>query len=178
MFLDEVFTQYPSLITELKLNSTFLTAPECLVIAGNESLKELKTLDLSCNPLTALGLVNLVHPRRSLFKNLQQLTLFNCEIDATQAYLITNEIQECRVNFNLRHLNLSHNKLSFLLNYVIELGLINNDLTKLLLYKCELDDEQVLKLADCKRVEGLQSIDVGDNLLDVNFTLIARVLKE
>jgi hypothetical protein len=82
------------------------------------------------------------------------------------------------VNFNLRHLNLSHNKLSFLLNYVIELGLINNDLTKLLLYKCELDDEQVLKLADCKRVEGLQSLDVGDNLLDVNFTLIARVLKE
>ena len=61
---------------------------------------------------------------------------------------------------------------------MIELGLVNNDLTSLLLYNCELDDEQVLKLADCKQVEGLQSIDLGENLLDVNFTIIARVLKE
>ena len=133
---------------------------------------------MSCNPLTALGLINLVHPRRSCFKNLHHLNLFNCEIDHNQSGLISNDIQDCTVLFNLKYLNLSHNKLSFLLNYAIELGLINNDMQKLLLYNCQLDDEQVLKLADSKKVEGLQMIDLGENLLDTNFTLIVRVLKE
>jgi len=81
VFLDSIITHFPKQISDLCLNSTFLTAPECLVLAGNESLTRLKSLDLSCNPLTALGLINLVHPRRSCFQNLLHLTLFNCEID-------------------------------------------------------------------------------------------------
>jgi hypothetical protein len=90
----------------------------------------IERLDLSCNPVTAVGLVNLVHPKKSR--------------------LISNDLNECKVSFRLAYLNLSHNKLAFLLNYAIELGLVNSGLQDLLLYNCSLDDEQCLKLADSK----------------------------
>lgn len=70
-------------ILDLCLNSTFLTATECLVLADNTRVKSLRTLDLSCNPITAVGLLNLVHPRRSNFEQLTNLILYNCEIDFT-----------------------------------------------------------------------------------------------
>ena len=35
VFLDQILTHFPSKISELCLNSTFMTAPECLVLAGN-----------------------------------------------------------------------------------------------------------------------------------------------
>lgn len=66
-FLDQILTSCPRQISELQLNSTFLTASECLVLAANPNLATLRSLDLSCNPITALGLINLVHPRRSSF---------------------------------------------------------------------------------------------------------------
>lgn len=110
----------------------------------------IERLDLSCNPVTAVGLVNLVHPKKSRFTNLRYLSLFNCEIDSSQSYLISNDLNECKVSFRLAYLNLSHNKLAFLLNYAIELGLVNSGLQDLLLYNCSLDDEQCLKLADSK----------------------------
>ena len=155
-FLDQVLTSCPLNIAELRLNSTFLTASECLVLSANPKLATLRTLDLSCNPITVLGFINLVHPRRSSFRSLTSLALFNCEIDFAQSYLISNDnLDDCKVNFSLRSLNLSHNNLSFLLNYVIELHLINNDLQKLMLVNCAVDDEQVLKLVDCRRTDSL-----------------------
>lgn len=179
IFLDQILTCCPNQISELQLNSTFLTASECLVLAANPKLASLRSLDLSCNPITALGLINLVHPRRSSFQSLTSLSLFNCEIDFSQSYLISNDnLDDCKVNFNLRQLNLSHNNLSYLLNYVIELHLINNDLQKLLLVNCAVDDEQVLKLVDSKRTESLQTLDLSDNLLDSNFPVFIRVLRD
>ena len=104
--------------------------------------------------------------------------LYNCEIDSAQSYLVSNDLDDTKVNFQLTKLNLSHNKLSFLLNYAVELGLVNNCLQELHLYNCALDDEQILKLADCKQTEALQVLDAGENLFDANFSLIMRVLRE
>ena len=168
----------PVHLSELRLNSTFLTAPECIVLAGNPNLAQLTTLDLSCNPLSIVGLINLIHPRRSNFRCLQSLVLYNCEIDSAQSYLVSNDLDDTKVNFQLTKLNLSHNKLSFLLNYAVELGLVNNCLQELHLFNCALDDEQILKLADCKQTEALQVLDAGENLFDANFSLIMRVLRE
>lgn len=178
-FIDQVITCCPTQIIELQLNSTFLTASECLVLAANPKLESLRVLDLSCNPITALGLINLVHPRRSSFQALQTLTLFNCEIDFTQSYLISNDnLDDSKVNFSLRTLNLSYNNLSFLLNYVIELNLVNDELQKLWLVSCAVDDEQILKLVDSKKTDSLQTLDLSENLLDANFPVISKVIRD
>lgn len=69
-------------ILELSLTSTFLTASECLVLAENPQFKFLRSLNLSCNPITAKGLLYLIHPTHSKFsERLKKLELFNCEID-------------------------------------------------------------------------------------------------
>tara|TARA_B110000285_G_scaffold149368_1_gene166756 strand:+ start:72 stop:329 length:258 start_codon:yes stop_codon:yes gene_type:complete len=69
-------------ILELQLNSTFLTASECLVLAENPQFEHLRSLDLSCNPITVKGLMYLISPTHSRFtEKLQKLCLFNCEID-------------------------------------------------------------------------------------------------
>jgi hypothetical protein len=111
---------------ELRLTSAFLTASECLIIAGNDKTSELRLIDLSCNPITATGLFNLCHPHRSSFEKLTELILFNCEIDSSQAYLISNDnLESGKCRFALRKLNLSHNNIDFFINYVIELGLMS-----------------------------------------------------
>lgn len=73
---------------------------------------------------------------------------------------------------------MSHNNLSYLLNYANELNLINPDLERLVLVNCALDDEQVLKLAESKKLTNLATLDLTDNLLDSNFPVIIRSLKE
>ena len=99
-YIDKMIADCKRPILELKLNSTFLTATECLIVASNQRVSDLRSLDLSCNPITATGLLNLVHPRRSCFEKLSSLTLFNCEIDYTQAYLISNDnLDECKCAF-------------------------------------------------------------------------------
>ena len=126
----KTFHQNSQPILELVLNSTFLTASECLVMAENPQFENLRKLDLSCNPITAKGLLYLVHPTYSkLSEKLQFLSLFNCEIDHSQTFLISNEhLQNSQCNFNLKHLNLSHNNLGSFLNYICEFNLINPDL--------------------------------------------------
>ena len=123
--------------------------------------------------------MNLVHPRRSCFEKLSSLTLFNCEIDYTQAYLISNDnLEECKCAFQLRELNMSHNKLSFFLNYITELDLINVYLEKLQLVDCKLDDEQILSLAESKKLSQITTLDLSENLIERNFQVIIKVLKE
>lgn len=136
-------------ILELSLVSTFLTASECLVLAENPQFEHLRSLDLSCNPITAKGLLYLVHPNHSRFsEKLQSLTLFNCEIDHAQTYLISNDqLQNGKCQFNLKHLNLSHNNLGTFLNYIVEFDLINADLKSLILINCQLTDENMISLA-------------------------------
>lgn len=52
-------------IIELTLNSTFITASECLVLASNPRAKDLIVLDLSCNPISVQGLLYLISPVNS-----------------------------------------------------------------------------------------------------------------
>ena len=64
---------------------------------------------------------------------------------------------------------MSHNKLSFFLNYITELGLINIYLEKLQLVDCNLDDEQILSLAESKKLSQIATLDLSENLIERNF---------
>ena len=139
MFLDSMIQYIPNQVVELTLQSTFLTASECLVLSANPKLTNLRSLNLSCNPITILGLINLIHPKWSQFRTLRCLELFNCELDYTQAHLIDEQFfneQNNMCNFCLSKLNLSFNPLSYMLNYIAEFGLIQADLSSLQLVSC------------------------------------------
>ena len=178
-YIDKLIQECAKPILELKLNSTFLTASECLVLAANQRVSDLRVLDLSCNPITATGLLNLVHPRRSSLEKLCSLTLYNCEIDYSQTYLISNDsLDDCKCRFQLRELNLSYNRLSYFINYVLEMELINPLLERLSLVGCHLDDEQVLQLAESNKLVQLTAIDLSANQIERNFSLLIRHLKE
>lgn len=82
------------------------------------------------------------------------------------------------MRFTLKELNLSHNQLGYLLNYATEIGLINSSLEVLLLYNCAIDDEQLLKLADSKKIESLVRVDLGNNLLDANMLMSLKLFRE
>jgi hypothetical protein len=141
-YIDKMLRAYRVPILELVLNSTFITANECLVLAANPRVKDLQTLDLSCNPISVLGLLHLTNPKTSEFRGLRSLSLFSCDIDQSQTYMISNDrLENHRCPFKLRRLNLSHNRLSHFLNYVTELDLINSELEVLELVKCDLTDE-------------------------------------
>ena len=178
-YIDKMIADCTLPILDLTLNSTFLTASECLILAGNARVRNLRTLDLSCNPITAVGLLNLVHPRRSHFDQLTNLILYNCEIDYTQAFLISNDsLEECKSVFKLKSLNLSYNNIGFFLNYISELDLINPNLEKLTLVSCQLNDEHAMQLVEGKKLGQIQSIDLSENMLDRNFQTIFKILKE
>ena len=170
-------------ILELTLNSTFLTASECLVLAENPQFENLRALDLSCNPITVKGLMYLVNPTHSRFsERLQKLSLFNCEIDTSQTYLISNEqLQSTKCQFNLRHLNLSHNNLGNFLNYIVEFDLVNSDLQTLLLNTCQLNDEHLINMATSNggfKISSLETIDLSHNMLSQGFILLMRQIRE
>lgn len=56
--------------------------------------------------------------------------------------------------------------------------MINPYLEKLSLVCCKLDDEQILQLSDSKKLVQLTHLDLSDNLIERNFTVITKVLKE
>ena len=56
--------------------------------------------------------------------------------------------------------------------------LINPYLEKLSLVSCKLDDEQILQLSDSKKLVQLTHLDLSDNLIERNFTVITKILKE
>lgn len=58
------------------------------------------------------------------------------------------------------------------------MDLINPFLEKLSLVNCQLDDEQVLQLAESNKLVQLSSIDLSLNLIERNFSLLIRHLKE
>ena len=125
--IDAVLKTITCPILELCLNSTFLTASECLVLSENPQFKNLRCLDLSCNPITIKGLVYLIDPQYSQFtEKMKSLNLFNCDIDHAQSNLVSNEqLQQVKCQFNLRELNLSFNNLGNFLNFLIEFEMIN-----------------------------------------------------
>ena len=90
------------------------------MLASNTRSRLLQKLDLSCNPISVLGLLHLINPRLSEFKSLRSLVLYQCDIDQSQTYMISNDrLEHGKCPFRLSRLNLSHNKLSHFLNYVI-----------------------------------------------------------
>jgi hypothetical protein len=56
--------------------------------------------------------------------------------------------------------------------------LINPYLEKLSLVSCKIDDEQILQLSDSKKLVQLTHFDLSANLIERNFTVITKVLKE
>jgi len=170
-------------ILELCLNSTFLTASECLVLAENPQFEHLRSLDLSCNPITAKGLLYLVHPSHSkLSEKFQSLQLFNCQIDQAQTYLISNDqLQSGKVRFGLKTLNLSYNNIGSFLNYIVEFDLVNSNLESLSLNTCQLNDEHLINLVssgDGQKIQSLEQVDLSNNQFGANFILVVRQLRE
>lgn len=51
-YIDKFLKQSTDPLIKLTLNSTFLTAGECLILSQNPKMKEIRKLDLSCNFLT------------------------------------------------------------------------------------------------------------------------------
>ena len=51
-------------------------------------------------------------------------------------------------------------------------------LEKLQLVDCMLDDEQILQLAESKKLSQIQSLDLSHNLIERNFQVIIKVMKE
>lgn len=80
-YVDKILRAQVTPIIEICLNSTFITASECLVIASNPRAHGLKILDLSCNPISVQGLLYLTSPSTSELSKLVTLTLINCDID-------------------------------------------------------------------------------------------------
>ena len=56
--------------------------------------------------------------------------------------------------------------------------MINPYLEKLSLVSWKLDDEQILQLSDSKKLVQLTHLDLSDNLIERNFTVITKILKE
>ena len=150
--IDAVLKALPVPILELQLNSTFVTASECNILSENPQFQFLRSLDLSCNPVTIKGLMNLIDPKTSQFtEKLKFLKLFNCDIDFTQSNLISNDqLQNTKCQFNLKYLNLSYNNLGSFLKFVCQFELINSDLQSLLLSDCQLKDEHLIDMVSAK----------------------------
>ncbi len=178
-FVDRMLTAYKVPILELSLNGTLITANECLVLASNMRASQLQSLDLSCNPISVLGLLHLIDPRTSELRALRTLTLIDCDIDQSQTYMISNDrLEHTRCPFRLARLNLSHNRLSHFLNYVAELDLINQDLEVLQIVNCEINDEQIINLLQSEKLQKLEVLDISENRLEKTYTLIMKYLRE
>ena len=63
---------------ELRLTNCNLIAVDCIKIALNSKLSQLRALDLSCNPIKMTGFLNLVGAESSVLRNLIRLELFDC----------------------------------------------------------------------------------------------------
>lgn len=88
---------------------------ECNQIADSDLVIELKTLDLSCNPIGVNGLCNLFHLKKSKLMKLENLELFNCDIKAHVSKRLPAKLKKQE---NLQRLNLSYNDLDDLLDYI------------------------------------------------------------
>ena len=175
------FDDFDQRLSHLSLNGTFLTATECSVLAQNIQAANLRSLDLSCNHITAKGLLYLLGPQSKLSEKLQHLSLFNCEIDAAQMHLISMEELRGKVPFQLKSLNLSHNGLGSLLNFICEIDLISPQLETLHLVECQIADEQMVNMIsglEGQRCASLEFVDISGNLLGSEFTMIFRQMRE
>eukprot|EP00347_Sterkiella_histriomuscorum_P018502 403345268 len=178
-YIDKILKAYKTPILELTLNSTFITASECMMLGSNPRAKDLKSLDLSCNPISVQGLLYLISPKTSEFSKLTKLVLVNCDIDQSQTYMISNDrLENGKCQFTLQHLNLSHNNLNLFLNYVSELDLINPELQQLYLQNCEITDEQILNLIQSNKLVKIEHFDLSYNEIEKTFPLLMKYLKE
>ena len=71
-------------ISVLELVDASISESECLLIAKNQNMKELKTLNLACNPIGGKGLSNLLMSK-SLGK-LEILVIYDCRIKGVDVF--------------------------------------------------------------------------------------------
>lgn len=90
---------------------------ECAQIAKALALRELRELDLSCNPIGLDGLCKLLDPQTSVLHQLESLELYSCRIEMpkTKKKSLNKVLLELP---NLERLNMSHNNLSNLLHFL------------------------------------------------------------
>lgn len=75
-----------STLLELRLSSCKILTQECLQIASSPIAQNLRSLDLSCNPIKFQGLLNLLDPRVSQLRFLRKLELYYCGIVGAQQF--------------------------------------------------------------------------------------------
>jgi hypothetical protein len=179
-YVDQMLRAMRNPLLELQMVNCCITANECLIIAGNEMVKQLVALDLSCNAISVLGLLHLCNPKTSEFEKLRRLTLYHCDIDQSQTYMVSNDrLENGKTRFRLTHLNLSENALSHFLNYVAELDLITHDLEHLALVKCDINDEQIVSLLQSEKLGvNMDTIDLSENALEKTYTLLLKYVRE
>jgi hypothetical protein len=92
------------IIYELSLIDAAISESECSIIARNHHLKDLKVLNLSCNPFGSKGFQNLMRDGKNCLKKLEKIILYDCGIKSfDESKMIKLE--------KLKHLNLSYNKI-------------------------------------------------------------------
>ena len=82
---------------ELILHDSKIMPQECEQIASSELVCELKTLDLSCNPIGLTGLFSLFHNEKSNLRQLEIIELYDCDIKAAPSQKFPAKLleQEC-----------------------------------------------------------------------------------
>ena len=96
-------------------------------------------------------------------------------------HLISMEELRGKVPFQLKSLNLSHNGLGSLLNFICEIDLISPQLETLHLVECQIADEQMVNMIsglEGQRCASLEFVDISGNLLGSEFTMIFRQMRE
>ena len=68
-----------NVISSLELVNATISESECLLIANNSNLSQLKHLNLACNPIGGPGLKNLLKSKYLI--KIQKLVLYDCGIN-------------------------------------------------------------------------------------------------
>ena len=68
-------------LLELLLQDIDIVPQECLKLASDPRVANLRHLDLSCNPIGFKGLCNLLQAKTSNLGKLEHLELYSCELE-------------------------------------------------------------------------------------------------
>lgn len=93
--------------------------------------------------------------------------------------MVSNDrLENGKCLFRVTSLNLSHNRLSHFLNYIVELDLISPDLERLDLVSCEINDEQIISMISSEKLQHLEHLDLTSNHLEKTYTLLLKYLRD
>ncbi|CDW71067.1 leucine-rich repeat-containing protein typical subtype [Stylonychia lemnae] len=169
------------ILVELRLSGCKILPSECQDIASNPVFRQLRSLDLSCNPIKLTGLLYLLNAEYSCLSNLRRLVLFSCKIKNSQLNEVPmKEFQAAKISLHqLNYLNISYNNLGNLGNSFVQkdFGLIEGrSLESLLMVECSLDDEFVLKslINQLSRFINLFEVDISHNFFEESYQALMK----